>query len=63
MEKHKNVKEIAFRVSRRVHLSGQVVKGQMILESYFYGDFVVMYGCYQIFTVESTMSKTYLSTI
>ena len=35
----------------------------MILESYFYGDFVVMYGCYQIFTVESTMSKTYLSTI
>ena len=32
MEKYKNIKEIAFHVSRRVHLSGQVVKGQMILE-------------------------------
>lgn len=33
MEKYKNIKEIAFHVSRRVHLSGQVVKGQMILEN------------------------------
>ena len=35
----------------------------MSLGSYFYGDFVVIHGCYEIFIAESTMSKTYLSNI